>query len=178
MSRSPRLTMPQTLHDDAQAQPATGSEIDALIELAQRLGAQSVAIGHGRDDVSCTNAARFSRQWKESGGSVLVEVSWPEEAASWLRQARKLVTLEPDMWVLGGAAVGLAQMTRRLAWSTPWQPARTLALGSSTVHETVRLAGARVLEGMCGAHPGGVLWQIRDDGMENLNSTEIERNIR
>ena len=85
---------------------------------------------------------------------------------------------EPDLWVLGGAAAGLAQVTRRLAWSTLWQPCRTLALGSSTVHETLRLAGARVLEGMRGAHPYGALWQIRDDDMQAVHPAEIERSIR
>lgn len=177
MSRSPRLTMPRTPRD-AQAQPATGAVIDALIELALRLGAQSASIGHGLDDVSCANAARSSLRWEARGGLVLMEVSCPAEAASWLRQARKHVASEPDMWVLGGAAAGLAQMTRRLAWSTGWEPRRTLALDSSFMPETMRLAGARTLEGMCGAHPDGALWQIRDDDMQPLHPAEIERSAR
>lgn len=148
-------------------------EVDALVDLAHRLDARTVVIGHGRDDVSRQNAARFATRWEARCGAVLVRVSWPEEAASWLRQARRLTSPEPDLWV-----AGLAQVTRRLAWSTLWQPCRTLALGSSTVHETLRLAGARVLEGMRGAHPYGALWQIRDDDMQALHFAEIERSIR
>lgn len=177
MSRSPRLSLPSDAHDVA-SESVTDVELDALIGLAHRLGAQSVVIGHGRDDVSCENAARFAARWEAGDGTVLARVSWPGEAASWLRQARRLTGPEPDLWVLGGAAAGLAQMTRRLAWSTRWQSRRTLALGSSTVPETLRLAGARVLEGMRGAHPDGALWQIRDDAMEYLHPAEVGRSTR
>lgn len=177
MTHSPRLSTPLAIRGTL-PEPATDAEVDALINLAHHLDARSVVIGHGRDDVSRQNAARFLARWEAGGGAVLVRVSWPEEAASWLRQARRLTGPEPDLWVLGGAAAGLAQVTRRLAWSTAWEPRRTLALGSSTVHGTLRLAGARLLEGMHGAHPDGAFWQIRDDAMECLHPAEIERSIR
>ena len=141
MTHSPRLSTPLVVRDTL-PEPATEAEVDALVDLAHRLGVRSVVIGHGRDDVSRQNAARFAARWEAGDGEVLVRVSWPEEAASWLRQARRLTSPEPDLWVLGGAAAGLAQVTRRLAWSTLWRPRRTLALGSSTVRETLRLAGA------------------------------------
>lgn len=177
MTHSPRLSTPLVVRDTL-PEPATEAEVDALVDLAHRLGVRSVVIGHGRDDVSRQNAARFAARWEAGDGEVLVRVSWPEEAASWLRQARRLTSPEPDLWVLGGAAAGLAQVTRRLAWSTLWRPRRTLALGSSTVRETLRLAGARVLAGMRGAHPDGALWQIRDDDMGYLHPAEIERSSR
>lgn len=177
MSRSPRMCLPAASPDTA-PEPATDAEIDALISLAHRLGARTIAIGHGRDNISCANAARCAHRWEADGGAVLAQVSWPEAAASWLRQARRLTGPDPDLWVLGGAAAGLAQMTRRLAFSTRWEPRRTLALGASTVPETMRLAGARVLEGMRGAYPDGALWQIRDDNMEHLHPAEIERSTR
>lgn len=69
MSRSPRLTAPATAHD-ATTQPATDAEIVALVDLGHSLGANTVAIGHGRDIVACTNAARFARRWESNGGTV------------------------------------------------------------------------------------------------------------
>lgn len=177
MSYSPRLSRPSMAHDVV-LEPASDAEIDALVWLAYHLGARNVVIGHGRDDISCMNAARFARDWEAGGEAVMVQVSWREEAASWLRQARRLVTPGPDLWVLGGAATGLAQMTRRLAWSTSWEPCRTLVLGTRTMSEALRRAGGGVLEGVRGAHSDGALWQIRDDSMEALHPAEVERSRR
>lgn len=174
MTHSPRLSMPATAHTRA-PDPTTDVELGALTELTHRLGARTVVVGHGRDDASCASAARFARHWEGDDRVVLEQVSWPEEAASWLRQARRLVDPEPDLWILGGAAAGLAQMTRRLAWSTPWEPRRTLALGSNSVHEAMRLAGAGVLEGLRGAHPDGTLWCARGGHLEPMHPAEVER---
>ncbi|MGD7732790.1 hypothetical protein ACQCX5_07490 [Propionibacteriaceae bacterium G57] len=51
MSRGPRLSMPPTVRN-TEVQPAADAEVNALIELGIRLGAQNIAIGHGRDDTS------------------------------------------------------------------------------------------------------------------------------
>lgn len=104
-----------------------------------------------------------------------MDVSWPEEAASWLRQAHQLVTPGPDLWILGGASVGLAQMVTRLAWSTTWQSHRTLTIGAAATSEAMRLAGGHPFEGMRGADPDGALWQVRDSRLQPLPSVEVER---
>jgi hypothetical protein len=38
-------------------------------------------------------------------------------------------------------------MTRRLLWSTPWQPRRTLALGDHLAHAAATLVGIHNVEG-------------------------------
>jgi hypothetical protein len=167
MTATPRLPLSCTPdHTDPPA-PVTDAEIGALVELAGNLGARAVAIGHGRHKTACENGERFAWAWQRTGGSVLACVSWPEDAASWLRQARQLTTPTPDLWALGGAALGLAQMVRRLSWSTSWSPHRAIGIGN-TISEALRLAGASVLEGMRGAHPDGQIWQITAGQMLNL----------
>ncbi|MFW5417919.1 ABC transporter substrate-binding protein [Nocardiopsis sp. CNT-189] len=174
---TPRLPGRATAGHTAPPAPATGAELAALVGLAARTGARSVVLGSGRDQAARESAARFARAWEEAGGAVLDTVSWPEEAASWLRQARRLTCPEPDLWVLGGAAAGLAQMIRRLAWSTPWTPRRTLALGAAAVRAG-RLAGADLAEGMRGAHPDGALWRITGGGVSPLHPLAAERGPR
>jgi hypothetical protein len=88
-------------------------------------------------------------------------VAWPEEAASWLRPAGRFASGEPDLWVMTGAAPGWAQMTRRLLWSTPWQPRRTLALGDHLARAAGTLVGIHNVEGLTGTTATGT-WAIRD----------------
>lgn len=102
MTHSPRLSTPLAVRDTL-PEPATDAEVDALVDLADRLDVQSVVIGHGRDDVSRQNAARFVARWEAGDGEVLVRVSWPDEAASWLRQSRRLTG--PEHWP-GTGSVG------------------------------------------------------------------------
>lgn len=178
MTITPRLPLSSATHSDVLPEPLSETEIETLVDLASRLGARTLMIGHGRDNAACGNAERFGHAWAVSDGIVLGQVSWPEDAASWLRQARQLTTPEPDLWVLGGAAAGLAQMMRRLAWSTSWRPQRTLALGATTITATARLAGPRVVNGTRGVHPDGGLWEVLDGKMALLHPAAIERRGR
>lgn len=51
MTRSPRLSSPPKTRG-LSPEPVTGKEVDALLSLAHGVGALSVAVGHGRDDVA------------------------------------------------------------------------------------------------------------------------------
>jgi hypothetical protein len=91
---------------------------------------------------------------------VLDVVTWPEEAASWLRQAVRFAAADPDLWVMAGAPRGWAQMTRRLLWSTPWQPGRTLAFAALGTQRAIELVGAHNLPGLAGAKADGGTWAV------------------
>ena len=41
-------------------------------------------------------ASAFARRWEDQGRIVLDVVTWPEEAASWLRQATRFAAANPD----------------------------------------------------------------------------------
>ncbi|MFI0354867.1 hypothetical protein [Actinomadura sp. 9N407] len=110
----------------------TPPEPHAPEELVALLGAaRTVAVGHGRDAASTAAAKAFVQAWEASGGEVLAVVSWPERAASWLRQARRLTERAPDAWVVAGAEPGWTRMSRRLRESTDWDPERTFGLARS-----------------------------------------------
>jgi hypothetical protein len=91
---------------------------------------------------------------------VLTVVTWLEEAASWLRQATRFAAADPDLWVMAGTPRGWAQMTRRLLWSTPWQPARTLAFAALGTPGAIGLVGAHNLQGLAGATADGGTWTV------------------
>jgi hypothetical protein len=91
---------------------------------------------------------------------VLDVVTWPEEAASWLRQATRFAAADPDLWVMAGAPPGWAQMTRRLLWSTPWQPGRTIAFAALGTQRAIELVGAHNLEALAGATSDGGTWTV------------------
>ncbi|MFI6743131.1 hypothetical protein ACIBI9_60470 [Nonomuraea sp. NPDC050451] len=159
-SRSPLIRAPQV----AAAAPAghTAAELATLIDLlaAQRPRIDTVTLGHGRDAASSAAVQAFARAWRARGGQVLTVVAWPESAASWLRPARRFAAGDPDAWVVAGAALGWAQMSRRLRHSTSWDPARTFAFASIGSTDIVRLAGPGTLDGLRGAAADGGTWQI------------------
>lgn len=113
------------------------AELRYLLDLAERAGARTVSIGHGRDPAAVESADSFARAWQRTGGDILATVSWPARAASWLRPARRLVRDGPDLWIIADTASGFAPVARRLVEITGWDPARTLGFGSLAGPEPV-----------------------------------------
>ncbi|GLF98837.1 hypothetical protein [Streptomyces yaizuensis] len=142
----------------------TRQELAALIQLALAQGARDIAVGSGRTPAALAAAEAIIRTWRACGGTVADTVTWPETAASWLRQARRFAAAPADLWVMTGPGAGWAQMTRRLLWSTPWRPDRTLATAAIGRPDTLALVGADRLRGMTGAGTNGATWRITEDG--------------
>jgi Periplasmic binding protein len=176
MTVSPRLPAGLVRHViETEVQPAD-AEMNHMVELALRRGARRVAIGRGRSTVAAGAAALFARRWEAGGGTVLDHVTWPEEAASWLRQATRFAAADPDLWVMAGAPRGWAQMTRRLLWSTPWQPGRTIAFAALGTERAIELVGAHNLSGLAGATPEGGTWTVCNGNIRTAApSREITR---
>ncbi|RSM35598.1 hypothetical protein DMA12_43525 [Amycolatopsis balhimycina DSM 5908] len=123
----------------------TSLELEAIVGLIGR--ARHVVIGTAADPASRDGGARIASAW---GGLVLATVTWPETAASWLRQARRFATPEPDVWVVSATPAGWAGMASRLRQSTSWSPHRTIV--------TAPLADFR-LPGVRGARADGSTWE-------------------
>jgi hypothetical protein len=158
---SPLLTRPPEPGPDP---TITCPELSALIALATARGAQRIAVGSGRTTAALAAADAITRAWRARGGTVTDTVTWPETAASWLRQARRFADAPPDLWVMTGPEVGWAQMTRRLLWSTTWRPEHTLATTAIARPSVLALVGARRLSGLTGASANGTVWTVTDDG--------------
>jgi hypothetical protein len=158
MTSSPRL--PAGPAREMAGPGSTRAELRQVTELALRRGARSVAIGRGRSAAAAAAVTEFARGWEAGGGTVLTVVTWPEEAASWLRQATRLAAADPDLWIMAGPPRGWAQVTRRLLWSTPWQPGRTLAFAALGTQGAIGLVGAHNLHGLTGATPDGGTWTV------------------
>jgi len=100
MPQTPRL--PTWAAPDRDAIEATSAELDRMTELAVRRGACLAAIGRGRCAAAARTAEEFARRWEAAGRVVLDVVTWPEDAASWLRQATRLANADPDVWIMTG----------------------------------------------------------------------------
>jgi hypothetical protein len=158
MTLSPRLAAGLAC-EAAESEPG-GAEMDRMTELALCRGARHVTVGHGRSAAAARAMAVFARRWAARGGTVLDVVTWPEEAASWLRQATQFAAADPDLWIMAGTPRGWAQMTRRLLWSTPWQPGRTLAFAALGTQRAIDLVGSHNLQGLAGATADGGTWTV------------------
>ncbi|MBD0674174.1 ABC transporter substrate-binding protein [Streptomyces sp. CBMA156] len=176
-SRSPRIsTADQTgrFGGPAAPRPHTDAELAAVIGLltSGRPRVETVVIGHGRDDVSRATARAFAEAWQARGGAVLGQVDWPEDAASWLRPARRLTAQIPDAWVIAAAVLGFAQLARRLRHSTDFDPARTVAFAALDDPRLPALAGPGTLDGLRGATADGGTWDIHDGWITSRQRTE------
>jgi hypothetical protein len=175
----PRLTAGIVRRAPSAAAAATEAELNRMAELALRRGAQSIAIGRGRSAATAAAAAAFARRWEARGRIVLDVVTWPEQAASWLRQATQFAAADPDLWVMAGPPGGWAQMTRRLLWSTSWEPGRTIAFAALGTDHAIGLVGAGNLPGLAGATADGGTWTVRDGQLHSAApAPSTERPVR
>ncbi|MEU9337238.1 hypothetical protein AB0D49_29440 [Streptomyces sp. NPDC048290] len=141
----------------------TAAEVDALVASARSRGARTIALGSGRDPLTRASVRLAANAWQRSGGEVALELTWPETAASWLRQATRFAAADTALWIMLGPPLGWAQMTRRLLWSTPWQPARTLLTGALSDRPALDLVGLHNLPGIAGVTAAGDTWQLTPD---------------
>jgi hypothetical protein len=137
-------------------------EVAALVALARSRDARSIAIGSGRDSGSLDGVRAVADRWEAAGGEVALELSWPESAASWLRQATRFAAADAEMWIMLGPPIGWTQMTRRLLWSTPWDPARTLLAAEVSTPAVLGLVGLHNLEGIAGVTRDRQSWYVDD----------------
>jgi hypothetical protein len=160
----PRASQPPAGH--------TAAELAELLQLLRAARATTIAIGHGRHPASAAAAQALADAWTgadrtvpdagRTGGTVLDVISYPADAASWLRPARRLARGQPDAWVIADTPAGCAQLARRLAGQPGWAAARTLGFASVATADLIPLAGPGFLDGMTGATPAGGTWRIED----------------
>ena len=111
MTESPRLPAGLVRQAAGAGAEVTEAELDRVAELALGRDARTVTIGRGRSAAATEAASAFARRWEDQGRIVLDVVTWPEEAASWLRQATRFAAGHPDLWIMAGPPGGWAQMT-------------------------------------------------------------------
>jgi hypothetical protein len=163
-SRSPLITEATAYGEPPPPSRHTDAELAALIGLLTEPKAriETVVVGHSRDDASLAAARAFAVAWRRLGKEIITTVDWPETAASWLRPARRLTTSAPDAWVVAAAPIGFAQLSRRLRYSTDWDPRRTFAFASLHDARLPVLAGPETARGLRGATADGGSWEVRD----------------
>ncbi|MEV6071105.1 hypothetical protein AB0L82_31550 [Nocardia sp. NPDC052001] len=150
---------------------ATDAEIAAIIAVARARGARTLTLGSGRTSAAIATMAAVADQWERGGGRIADHITWPETAASWLRQARRFATAPTDLWVMTGPRLGWAQMTRRLLWSTIWS-ARDTIVATIADPAALALVGTAYLEGLTGVDPDGSTWTVTDGLLLPATSNE------
>lgn len=138
----------------------TDPELRRLVRLLRAAGVRTITIGHGRHCTSIAAAAAINATWTGPGEHVDQIVSWPQDAASWLRPARRFVAGECDAWVIADTPAGFAQLSRRLAHEKRWSPPQTFGFASLASPDLIALTGT-LLSGMTGATSSGGFWFIR-----------------
>jgi hypothetical protein len=166
---SPLLKRPATYDADV---TVTDAEVAAIVRLARARRAETAVIGSGRTPHALATATLIGSAWERAGGTILATITWPETGASWLRHASRFADANPDLWVMTGPATGWAQMTRRLLWSTPWRPGRTLATAAIGDPRTLALVGLINLNGLAGTTAHGTPWLVDDDTLQYPTATE------
>lgn len=91
-------------------------------------GLGTLVLGHSRDQTAREAARLLLDHLVGRGVDVRDVVDWPEQAASWLRQATRFTAFAPALWVvLIGDGNGWMRMRQRLH-DTAWDPDRTVVI--------------------------------------------------
>ncbi|WP_345342178.1 hypothetical protein [Actinomycetospora succinea] len=122
-----------------------------MFALLDALHPAVLAVGHGRDPDSTRRARAAAHHWEARGGQLATVVSWPPEAASWLRPASRLIA-DADAWLVADTPAGWCGIGPRLAETGAWAPTRTVAFSSLADPDLPRQAGRAATEGIHGAH--------------------------
>lgn len=138
------------------------AELAAVLAMVRGRGPALVAVGHGRDPASTARGTAFAQAWAAGGGVVTDVVSWPAQAASWLRQANRLVAGAPDLWVVADQPPGWSGFGPRLAATGRWRAERTVAFSGLAHPDLPALAGWAATEALAGATESGHEWWVRD----------------
>jgi hypothetical protein len=101
-----------------------------VLALIAAMDVARVGVGHARDHKSSVLAAACVDAWTDRGGEITAVVSWPDEAASGLRQAQALTAGAPDAWLIAGPIASLRRVCDRLARRADWDPARTVVFAT------------------------------------------------
>jgi hypothetical protein len=123
----------------------TDAELRRLLRLLRAARVRTITIGHGRHCTSIAAAAAINAEWTGPDEHVEQIVSWPQEAASWLRPARRIVAGECDAWVIADTPAGFAQLSRRLAHEKRWSAPHTFGFASLASPDLVALTGHTVV---------------------------------
>lgn len=142
----------------------TDAELQRLVGLLRAARVRTITIGHGRHCTSIAAAAAINAAWTGPGESVEQIVSWPQDAASWLRPARRIAAGDCDAWVIADTPAGFAQLSRRLAHENRWSPPQTFGFASLASPDLIALTGI-LLSGMSGATGTGGFWLIRHESL-------------
>jgi len=126
-------------HKPASPAPHTDAELSLIVDMLLERGALTVAVGHGRDPDA--------------------------QAASWLRQARQLVAVHPDAWLIADSASGFARIAPRLAQQQDWDPARTVGFAGLAGPGLITTLGSTRLRGLSGATATGERWRVGAAGL-------------
>lgn len=140
-------------------------ELATVLRLLEGDGARLVNVGHGRSPAAVRAARAFQEAWTGEIGAV---VSWPVQAASWLRPATRLAAGAPDAWVIADTAAGWAGPGRRLAATGTWRPTATIAFASLADPGLPALAGRPATDGLRGATADGGVWIVDDGALTHL----------
>ncbi|MFF2555254.1 hypothetical protein ACFVUS_29915 [Nocardia sp. NPDC058058] len=158
---SPTPLLHNISHTDEDIPAPTDALIAAIITAARARGARTLTLGSGRTPAAIATTAAVADQWERGGGLIADHITWPETAASWLRQARRFTTAPTDLWIMTGPRLGWAQMTRRLLWSTTWS-ARDTIVATIADPAALALVGTAYLEGLTGVELDGSTWTVTD----------------
>ncbi|MFD9701564.1 hypothetical protein [Lentzea sp. NPDC059081] len=139
-----------------------------MFELVRGLRASRVVIGSGRDEVCVTAGDALAERLRLARTVDVGRVTWPGEAASWLKHTERMVS-EADAWVLLDHLGGTAQVLHRLAARPGWRPDRTVVWSALARPLLLTLFRPGTLDGLRGTRVDGSIWQVRHGHVHPLD---------
>jgi len=141
----------RTAPPDSLQGAALATEIAGVLGGAAR---RTVNVGARGDAYGKSIASYFERAWKARGGRVGQAVIWDPSAPSYNSEAQRMVSGNPDAWMIADFPETFQKVAPALLRTGRWSPRKTFFADGLASVSLPRDIGAAATEGMRGTAPG------------------------
>jgi ABC-type branched-subunit amino acid transport system substrate-binding protein len=151
------------------------------IAIATDLGGatgRTVAIGARRDAYGTGISADFEKAWKSRGGKIGQRVIYDPNAPSYNSEAQKIVSGNPDAWVIVDFPETYKRLGPALVTTGKWDPRKTFFTDGLASSSLPREVGAAATDGMRGSSPGTPQKGETQQAFDNLYASAAPRSVK
>jgi branched-chain amino acid transport system substrate-binding protein len=113
----------------------------------------TINVGARNDDFGTALQALFVKTWKANGGKIGTQVNWDPTATTFDTEAQKLVSGNPNGWVIIDYPETFAKVGPALVRTGKWSPSKTLMTDVMSIPASLKQVGQQATIGLRGTAP-------------------------
>jgi branched-chain amino acid transport system substrate-binding protein len=124
----------------------------------------TINVGARNDDFGSALQSIFVKTWKAQGGKVGQVVSWDPNGTTFDTEAQKLVSGNPNGWVIIDYPATFAKVGPALIRTGKWSPSKTLMTDVMSIPASLKQVGQQATVGLRGTAPASLSTSLSQVG--------------